>query len=100
MKSSHLLGIGAALILAFVSSAVAGRLDKEPKGQYGDKLVFVTGSRIPQRVKVKSIGSATEQPVRVIKRGEIDASGRFTTQDVLALEPSVRVRTGANGGNN
>ena len=98
MRSSHLLGIVAALILVTVSSAVA--LDREPIGQRGDTYVFVTGSMIPQKVKVKSIGSATEQPLRVIKRGEIDATGRFTTQGVLALEPSVRVRSGNGGGNN
>ena len=70
----------------------------EPKGQLGGKYVFVTGSNIPQRVKVKSVGTATVSPVRVIKRESIRQSGRFTTERVLAAEdPSVRVLSGHGG---
>ena len=93
MKSSYLVVV---LILTSVVSAVA--LEPEPKGQFGYKYVFVTGSMIPQKVKVKSIGTATASPVRVIKNGEIDQSGRFTTEGVLALEPSLRVISGGHGG--
>lgn len=93
MRSSYLIVV---LVLMSVVSAIA--LDPEPKGQFGDKYVFVTGSMIPQKVKVKSIGSATTSPVRVIKRGEIDQSGKFTTQGVLADEPSLRVISGGHGG--
>ncbi len=59
--------------------------------KYGDgtKLVFVTGSRIPQRVKVKAIGTATTSPVRVITREEIDRTGKFTTRGILTQDPSI-----------
>ncbi|HEX4667328.1 MAG TPA: hypothetical protein VH207_12075 [Chthoniobacterales bacterium] len=56
-----------------------------------DKLVFVTGSRIPQRVQVKAIGTATTSPVRVYTREEIDRIGRHTTEGILAQDPSVRI---------
>lgn len=55
-------------------------------------LVFVTGSLIPKRVKVKPVGTNTLSPVRVIDRNEIDQTGRQTTSGVLINEPSVRVR--------
>jgi hypothetical protein len=95
MRSSHLVSGVAALILISVVSAVA--LDPEPRGQFGNQYVFVTGSMIPQRVKVKSIGTATVSPLRVIKRREIEQSGRFTTEGVLAQDPSVRVISGRAG---
>ena len=53
--------------------------------------VFVTGSLIPQRVKVRRIGTKTQSPLRVIDRGEIDKTGRFTTPGSLVNEASMRV---------
>lgn len=76
-----------------LAPAVAGDAKKGDK----DKLVFVTGSRIPQRVKVKAIGTATTSPVRVYTRAEIDRTGRFTTQGILAQDPSVTI-IGSSGG--
>lgn len=96
MKSSHLLNsLVAIFVLLSMVSAVA--LEPEPKAQFGTKYVFVTGSRIPQKVLVKSIGTAMFSPVRVIKYGEIRQSGRFTTEGVLAQDPSVRVISGRAG---
>jgi hypothetical protein len=60
----------------------------------GEKLVFVTGSRIPQRVQVKAIGTNTVSPMRVFTREEIDRTGRFTTQGILAQDPSVNIING------
>ncbi len=56
-----------------------------------EKLVFVTGSRIPQRLRVKAIGTNTTSPVRVFTRAEIDRTGQFTTEGILAQDPSVRI---------
>lgn len=67
-----------------LAPAVAG---KETEG----KLIFVTGSRIPQRVTVKAIGTNTVSPVRVYTREEIDRMGKFTTSGILAQDPSVRI---------
>ena len=53
--------------------------------------VFVTGSMIPQRIKVSRIGTATYSPLRVIDRKEIDQTGRRTTAGALVNEPSLRV---------
>jgi hypothetical protein len=63
----------------------------EYKKQDNGEAVFVTGSLIPQRVKLKPIGTTTASPVRIIDRREIDATGRRTTRGVLIADPSVRV---------
>ena len=56
-----------------------------------DQTVFVTGSLIPQRVKVLPIGTTTVSPIRVIDRHQIDWTGRPTTPGAFINEPSVRV---------
>jgi hypothetical protein len=67
-------------------TAVAGRPIEQPS----EKAVFVTGSLIPQRLKLKPIGTTTTSPVRIIDRREIDATGRRTTRGALIADPSVR----------
>jgi outer membrane cobalamin receptor len=59
--------------------------------QTKEELVFVTGSRIPQCIKVSRVGTATYSPLRVIDREEIDRTGRLTIAGVLVNEPSLRV---------
>lgn len=63
----------------------------KPIEQGNETAVFVTGSLIPQRVKLKPVGTTTVSPVRVIDRREIDATGRRTTPGVLIADPSVRI---------
>ena len=53
--------------------------------------VFVTGSLIPQRVRLEPVGTTTASPVRIIDRREIDGSGRRTTVGIFVNEPSVRI---------
>ena len=57
-----------------------------------EKLVFVLGSNIPRRVKIKSIGTDTVDPIRVIDRTEINATNAKTAAGVVALDPSFNVR--------
>jgi hypothetical protein len=86
---ASLIGIGILL-----ETALAGKpLDQasERKEQTDGQAVFVTGSLIPQRVKLKRIGTATVSPIRTIDRREIDERGRRTTRGVLIADPSVRV---------
>ncbi len=81
-----ILGIGV-VAADSLADAVSGKKNDGEK----EKLVFVTGSRIPQRVQVKAIGTKTTSPVRVYTRAEIDRTGRFTTAGILAQDPSVRI---------
>jgi len=59
--------------------------------QVEERSVFITGSLIPQRIKVLPIGTTTVSPVRVIDRHEIDWYGRPTTPGAFINEPSVRI---------
>ena len=63
--------------------------DRKP--QTDERLVFVTGSLIPQRVQLHPIGTKTLSPVRIIDRREIDSTGRYTTPGAFVNEPSVRI---------
>jgi outer membrane cobalamin receptor len=91
------LACGIALVsLVAISMAGADPLAPAVSGQKQDKdgkekLVFVTGSRIPKRVTVKAIGTNTTSPVRVYTREELDRMGRFTTEGLLAQDPSVTI---------
>lgn len=88
-----------ALGMAVVSLVGMGIMTAEPlatavtgkKNGKREKLVFVTGSHIPQRIDVKAIGTNTTSPVRVYTRAEIDRTGRFTTEGILAQDPSVTI---------
>jgi hypothetical protein len=63
----------------------------ERKQKVEERTVFVTGSLIPKRVKLRRIGTNTVSPVRVIDRSEIDQTGRFTTPGAFVNDPSVRI---------
>ena len=56
-----------------------------------EQTVFVTGSLIPQRIKVQRVGTKTVSPIRVIPRWEIDSTGRRTTPGAFVNDPSVRI---------
>jgi len=81
-------------VSALVGSALADPHPKqtaERKEQVEEKLVFVTGSLIPQRIKIRRIGTTTVSPVRVIDRQEIDWTGRRTTAGAFINDPSARI---------
>ena len=77
----------------------AGTVLADPKVKQGSKhnqkveerAIFVTGSLIPQRVKLQPIGTLTVSPVRIIDRHEIDWTARQTTPGAFINEPSVRI---------
>jgi hypothetical protein len=62
---------------------------RKQKGE--EQTVFVTGSLVPQRVKLQPIGTKTVSPVRIIDRHEIDWTGRQTTPGAFVNDPSVRL---------
>jgi hypothetical protein len=79
-----LLAIG---VVSLIVSSALGNKPVDP--QASERTVFVTGSLIPQRVKLKAIGTTTVSPVRIIDRREIDSTGRRTTRGVLIADPSI-----------
>ena|SRR6266542_1313360 len=88
---------GAAILIA--ANMVAGTVLAEPRVKQAprrkqtveERTVFVTGSLIPQRVKLQPIGTKTVSPIRIIDRHEIDWTGRQTTPGALINDPSVRI---------
>jgi hypothetical protein len=80
------------LAIGVVSLIVSSALGSKPVDQQADeRTVFVTGSLIPQRIKLKPVGTTTVSPIRIIDRREIDATGRQTTRGALVADPSLRV---------
>ena len=86
-----LLFRGAPLLLLGSLAATAIADGPRKASQEKEVAVFVTGSLIPQRVKVRPIGTKTTSPVRVISRKEIDQNGRPTTPAAFTNDPSVRI---------
>ena len=62
------------------------------------KYVVLTGSYIPQKVVLRSIGTNTTDPRRIYNRNEIDKTGRVTTEGVLRMDPSLTVVSGHGSG--
>jgi hypothetical protein len=91
--------ISSSVTILVGTSMFAGTMLADPKVKQTSKrdqkveeqTVFITGSLIPQRVKVLPIGTTTVSPVRVIDRHQIDWAGRPTTPGAFINEPSVRV---------
>ena len=94
MKTSAVLGVGAILVGLAGGAFADPRSDQVPpkrKAAPAPKYVMVTGSLIPRQVKGQAIGTQTSSPLRVYDRREIDKTGRFTTTQILADDPSARV---------
>ncbi|HWI69385.1 MAG TPA: hypothetical protein VNS88_13610 [Nitrospiraceae bacterium] len=91
--------ISSSVAVLVAISLVAGTALADPnvkqapkrKQKVEERTVFVTGSLIPQRVKLLPIGTKTVSPVRIIDRHEIDWTARQTTPGAFVNEPSVRI---------
>jgi hypothetical protein len=90
-----LVGVASTALIATCSlagSALGGKpIDQHSNDQKqsNEQTVFVTGSLIPQRVKLRRIGTTTVSPIRIIDRRELDQTGRHSTRGGLSADPSV-----------
>jgi hypothetical protein len=98
MKTSKLVKVAASLLILAVAATEA--FGNPQRDQTGDRYVYVwvTGSRIPQKVKITPIGTNTVSAMSVWDRRQINQTGRVTTEGVLAQDPSVRVTLGSPSG--
>jgi hypothetical protein len=94
MKTSKLVGT-LVLILAVVATGAFAAPNEQSNDHYA--YVWVTGSWIPQKVKIKPVGTNTASALSVWTRREIDQTGRVTTEGVLAQDPDLRVILGRPG---
>jgi hypothetical protein len=87
--SSSVATLVEASILA--GTALADPTTNQRKQKVEERAIFITGSLIPQRVKLQPIGTTTVSPIRIIDRHEIDQTGRRTTPGAFVNDPSVRI---------
>ena len=98
MKTSKLVKVAAALLILAVAATES--FANPQRDQTGDRYVYVwvTGSRIPQKVKISPIGTATFSALSVWDRRQINQTGRGTVEQVLRQDPSISIRLGRPGG--
>jgi hypothetical protein len=98
MKSLSLLKVmlmSAVFGSCVASVAQAGPRRHEQKSRLLDqneeeRVVMVTGSHVPQKVKRKSIGTTTPYNVRIYSQRELQSTGQSTPGEALrALDPSI-----------
>ncbi len=89
------LAVCGATFLAPVAQADP-RASRKPKSVLDqneeERYVMVTGSNIPQKIKLKSIGTTTPYNLRIYSQRELLSSGRQSVGGALsALDPSISV---------
>ena len=98
MKTSKIIKSLAALLILSVlaNTAFAGTQRVEQvvpiKGEPGYAYVWVTGSRIPQKVKISPIGTLTHSPLSEYDRRQINWTRGGTVRQALSNEPSLSFR--------
>jgi outer membrane cobalamin receptor len=98
MKMSSMMKSTAVLLAVSVAAttAFAGPQKQEQMPPKGERYayVWVTGSNIPQKVKISPVGTNTVSAMSVWDRRQINQTGRGTAEDVLRQDPSVSIRLG------
>ena len=98
MKISGVLKSAAVLLLlsAVAISAFAGPQNNQVQvtQNRGERYayVWVTGSRIPQKVKISPIGTPTQSPLSEYDRRQINWTRGGTVKQALGNEPSLSFR--------
>ena len=97
MKAFKFFGVVSALSLAVAVSVSAQPNDKNaPKTNddgYEERLVYVTGSLIPKKVRVKKNTPNTAENVRIYSQHDLERTGSATTGGALQkVDPSIQVR--------
>ena len=98
MKTSKSLKLAALLLLTCVVYGTVAKADPPARRSKSkillndteERYVLVTGSHIPQRVKLRSIGTTTPYNLRIFTKEELDSTGRFGPAG-LALDPSITI---------
>jgi len=83
------------LIVSVVATTVfAGPQRVEVVPPQGERYayVWVTGSRIPQKVKISPIGTLTHSPLSEWDRRQINQTRAGTAEEILRHDPSIRIR--------
>jgi len=97
MKTLKFFGVVSALSLAAAVSASAQPNEKNAQKSnddgYEERLVYVTGSMIPKKVRVKKNTPNTAENVRIYSQHDLERTGSATTGGALQkVDPSISVR--------
>jgi hypothetical protein len=81
------------LILSVAATTAFANPQQYERVQPGDRYayVWVTGSKIPQKVRISPIGTTSFNSLSVWDRRQINQTGRSTAADILRQDPSLRV---------
>jgi hypothetical protein len=84
------------LVSAVATSAFAGPQNNQVQvtQNRGERYayVWVTGSRVPQKVKISPIGTLTQSPLSEYDRRQINTTRAGTVREALSNEPSLSFR--------
>jgi hypothetical protein len=99
MKTFKVISALAVLLVTAASQAFANPQDESgsqgPIHRGREVYVWVTGSRIPQKIVLSPIGTPSFNSMSIYDRKQIDYySGHPTTEYVLSYEPSAQIRRG------
>ena len=99
MKTSKIMkSLAALLILSVVETTAFGGPQRVEQAapQKGERYAYVwlTGSKIPQKVKISPIGTPSFSALSEWDRRQINQTGRSTAEDILRQDPSISVRLG------
>jgi hypothetical protein len=95
MKISSVMKSAAVLLLVATGAFAAPQSNQVQVTQNNGEhyaYVWVTGSRIPQKVKISPIGTLTQSPLSEHDRRQINWTRGGTVQQALGNEPSVSFR--------
>jgi hypothetical protein len=85
------VGVGAFLSATAGADPNNRRTEKTLVQDSQERYVRVTGSNIPQKVQLRSIGTTTPYNLRIYTRRELESRGTGTVAGGLALDPSIRI---------
>jgi hypothetical protein len=91
-KVAVLAGCFATLLVSVAQAGPRARHQKSKLLEQNEeeRTVMVTGSHLPQKVRLKSIGTTTPQNVRIYTQRELQSTGLSTPGEALqALDPSI-----------
>ena len=97
MKTSKIMkSLAALLILSVVATTAFGGTQRVEQAapQKGERYayVWVSGSRIPQKVKISPIGTLTQSPLSEWDRRQINQTRGGTVKQALGNDPSLSFR--------
>jgi hypothetical protein len=82
--------ISGVLMVAATADPKSHRSDQMLINEPEERYVYIAGSHIPQKVKLRSIGTNTPHNVRIYTKRELESTGRQTPGEALAvLDPSI-----------